>query len=166
MQYFSKIITWFGGLSPKSRLILIYQPFVIKQQSMMIFLFLKVRILERSSPRRSSLEKAVLLTISQNSQENTCARVSFLNFIKKRHCTGIFWWILEFLRTPFLRTHRTNASNWENKKMFGSRSCCLEVFWRKAALTNFVKFTGKVLCQGFFFYKVEAGVFLGTLQNF
>ena len=103
MQHFAKIITWFGGLSPKSRLILIYQPFVIKQKSMMVFLFLKVGILERSSHRRCSLEKAVLLTISQNSQENICARVSFLNFTKKGHCTGVFWWILEFLRIPFLR---------------------------------------------------------------
>ena len=36
--------------------------------------------------------KQVLLEISQNSQENTCARVSFLiNFIKKRDSgTGVF----------------------------------------------------------------------------
>ena len=41
----------------------------------------------RSSHQRCSV-KNVFLKISQNAQENTCARVSFLNFAK-------------FLRTPF-----------------------------------------------------------------
>ena len=40
-------------------------------------LFFFLTYLERSSHRRCSLKK-VFLEISQNSQENTCARVSFL----------------------------------------------------------------------------------------
>ena len=51
----------------------------------------------RSSHQRCSMEK-VLLEISQNSQENTCARVSFLiklqalacNFIKKETLAQVF----------------------------------------------------------------------------
>ena len=39
--------------------------------------------------RRCSVKK-VLLEISQNSQENTCARVSFLNFIKKETLAQVF----------------------------------------------------------------------------
>ena len=45
---------------------------------------------DRSSHQRCSIKKKVFLEISQNSQENTCTRVSFLikfsacNFIKKR----------------------------------------------------------------------------------
>ena len=34
--------------------------------------------------------KKVFLEISQNSQENTCARVSFLNFIKKEALAQVF----------------------------------------------------------------------------
>ena len=57
----------------------------------------------------------MFLEISQNSQENTCARASFLimlhasacNFIKKRGSdTGAFPAnCAKFLRTPFLREH-------------------------------------------------------------
>ena len=64
----------------------------------------------------------MLLEISQNSQENTCARVSFLkkfqasnfikkvpqacNIIKKRDSvTGVFLWIAKFLTTPILTEH-------------------------------------------------------------
>ena len=60
---------------------------------------------------RGVIWKKVFLEISQNSQENTCVRVSFLikdffNFIKKR-----FWHrgfpvnFPKFLRTPFYRTY-------------------------------------------------------------
>ena len=59
-------------------------------------------------------KKGFLLEISQNSQENTCAWVSFLiklqastcNFIKKRlwhRCFPVN--CARFLRTPFLREH-------------------------------------------------------------
>ena len=66
-------------------------------------------ILYRSSHQRSFLKK-VLLKISQNSQENTCARVSFLitllkrDFIKKRPWNR--WFpvnFVKFLRSPFLQ---------------------------------------------------------------
>ena len=63
--------------------------------------------------------KKVFLEISQNSQENACARVSFLiklqvwvcNFIKKR-----FWYrcfpvnFAKFLRTPILTEHLRRCS--------------------------------------------------------
>ena len=47
--------------------------------------------------QRCSVKK-VLLEISQNSQENTCAKVSFLiklQALGKRLCTGVFLWILQ-----------------------------------------------------------------------
>ena len=54
-----------------------------------------------AAAHKCSLEK-VYFEISQNSQENTCARVSFLmklqvkanNFIKKETDTDVFLWIL------------------------------------------------------------------------
>ena len=78
----------------------------------------------RSSHQRCSVKK-VFLEVSQNSQENTCARVSFFNkaaawkhlcqslffdkvanFIKKRDSgTGVFMWILwNFWEHLFHRT--------------------------------------------------------------
>ena len=39
------------------------------------------------------LHKKLFLKISQNSQENTCARVPFLILIKNDSGTGIFLWI-------------------------------------------------------------------------
>ena len=42
------------------------------------------------------------------------------------------------------------------------------VFYKKGVLRNFVKFTGKHLCQSLFFNKADSGpgVFLWILQNF
>ena len=49
--------------------------------------------------------KKIFLKISQHSQENTCARVSF-NFIKKRLWRRCFPVICaKFLRIPFLTEH-------------------------------------------------------------
>ena len=62
----------------------------------------------RSSHQRCSIVKGVL-RILQNSQENTCARVSFLlilffNFIKKETLALVFSVnFAKFLRTPFLQ---------------------------------------------------------------
>ena len=64
----------------------------------------------RSSHRRCSIRKGVL-EISQNSQENTCARVSFLiklqasgNFAKKETLAQVFSCeFCEISRTPFLQ---------------------------------------------------------------
>ena len=62
----------------------------------------KVARMFRCSHRRCSVKK-VFLEISQNSQENTCARVSFLIklqasglqlYYKRDYVTGIFLWIL------------------------------------------------------------------------
>ena len=58
--------------------------------------------------RRCSIKK-VFLEISQNSQENTCARVSFLiklqasvcNIIKKETLTGVFLWALQNFKEHF-----------------------------------------------------------------
>ena len=56
---------------------------------------------ERSSHQRRSMKK-VFLEISQNSQENTCARVSFL--LKKRPWHRCFLVnFAKFARTPFLQ---------------------------------------------------------------
>ena len=44
----------------------------------------------------------------------------------------------------------------------GSKSCHPEVFYKKDALKNFTKFTGKHLCRNHFFYKV-AGLRPATL---
>ena len=55
--------------------------------------------------------KKVFLEISQNSQENACARVWVCNFIKKR-----FWYrcfpvnFAKFLRTPILTEHLRRRS--------------------------------------------------------
>ena len=38
------------------------------------------------------------------------------------------------------------------------RSCCQEVFYKKGVLRNFAKFTGKHLCQSFFFNKVAVQI--------
>ena len=74
----------------------------------LLLLFAKEAVAQTSSVKK------VFLEISQNSQENTCARVSFLkklqtmacNFIKKRlwhKCFPVNF--AKFLRTPFLTEH-------------------------------------------------------------
>ena len=58
---------------------------------------------------------------------------------------SIYKWFLKWLNT------------WNNThEMIGAqnRSSRLEVFCRKGALRGFAKFTGKHLCQSFFFNKV------------
>ena len=68
-------------------------------------------ILQKQSYRRCSVKK-VFLEISQNSQENTCARVSFLIKLQAWDSgTGIFLWILQnFLEHLFYRTPPVAAS--------------------------------------------------------
>ena len=66
-------------------------------------------IIQTEAATRSALWKKMFLEISQNSEENTCARISFLkacNFIKKETLAQVF--LCEFckiLRTPFLTEH-------------------------------------------------------------
>ena len=71
--------------------------------------------IEMSSPQTEAVVQRcfvnkVFLEISQNSQENTCVRVSLLiklqasNFIKKETLAQVFpVKFAEFLRTPFLQ---------------------------------------------------------------
>ena len=61
-------------------------------------------VLEAVAQRCSVIN--VFLVISQNSQENTCARVSFLNFIKKEAQAQVFFCgFCEISKNTFL--HRT-----------------------------------------------------------
>ena len=66
---------------------------------------LRSRFAFRRRPPGGVISKEVFLTISQNPQENTCARVSYLsNFTKKRlwhECFTVNF--AKFLRTPFLQ---------------------------------------------------------------
>ena len=50
---------------------------------------------------RGVLLKKVFLKISQNSQENTCARVSFLIKLQAYRCFPVSF--AKFLRSPFLQ---------------------------------------------------------------
>ena len=91
--------------------------------------------------------------ISQNSQENTCARVSFLikfqaqacNFIKKETLTQVFSCQLckIFKNTFFYRTPPGDCFY-------------LDMFCRKGALKNFANFTGKHACRSLFLIKLQA----------
>ena len=91
---------------------------------------------------RDVLYENVYLEISQNSQENTCARVSFLiklqatGFIKKRlrhRCFPVGF--AQILRTPFLQ----NTSNrlllafllMQTHQIFNRSSNCVNVHYRK-----------------------------------
>ena len=62
--------------------------------------------------------KKAFLEISQNSQENTCARVSFSFFIKRETLTRVFLWILRNVSEHlFYRTQLVAASG-GLRKMF------------------------------------------------
>ena len=71
-------------------------------------LFLSAKEQSPAATNGDVLQKKVFLEISQNSQENTCAGVSFLQlFIKKESLTLVFsceFWE-HFLRTPFFTEH-------------------------------------------------------------
>ena len=91
---------------------------VLENSFQMFFLFL-----DRSS-RRSCSVKKVFLEISQNSQENTCARDSFFNkvagqacnFIKKDSVVQVFSCeFCEISKNAFFIEHlRATASVWSN----------------------------------------------------
>ena len=70
--------------------------------------------------------RKVFLEISQNSRENTCARVSIL----------------------------IKLQAWP-KKTFLNRSSHRRCSVRKGVLRNVAKFTGKHLCQSLYFHKVQ-----------
>ena len=60
---------------------------------------------------RSCFVKKVFLEISQNSQENTCARVSFLIRLQVFTDTGVFLWILWNSENIFLQRTPPVASS-------------------------------------------------------
>ena len=100
----------------------------------------------------------VFCKVLQNSQENTCARVSFLiklqvsacNFMKKETLAQVFSY--EFCQisqnTFFIEHLRTTASATHPEAIV--QGCTV----KKDALENFAKFTGKHLCWVLFLNKV------------
>ena len=78
--------------------------------SVIPYSLLHFRISVRSSHQRHSIKK-MFLEISQNSQEITCARASFLKeawglqlYLKRDSGTGVFQWILRNFEHLFYRT--------------------------------------------------------------
>ena len=123
-----------------------FVPVIMKRFSLFLFLqklksFLEDfwrSLLDFSRPFRSSCQrcsvKKVFLEISQNSQKNTCARVSFLNRTSRDDCFS-----------PLKRFyHLFTESN--KLKLFNGQEKLPEVFYKKVVLRNFAKFTGKHLC--------------------
>ena len=115
------------------------------------------------------LWKNVLLKVSQNLQENKCARVC--NFIKKETLAQVFSYEFYeiFKNTFFYRTTPGDCfwrtSHWDKRLCSGNvlqeifhsdrnnhRTCSIKI----DVLKNFVKFTGKHLCQSLFFNKVAS----------
>ena len=74
--------------------------------------YTKLELVTNRSSRPEVFCKKGFLEISQNSQENTCARVSFFNFIKKLTLVQVF--SCEFCEisksTFFYKTHPVAAS--------------------------------------------------------
>ena len=84
----------------------------------------------RSSHRRCSVEKGVLVELSQNSQENTCARVSSLKklqawglYYKKDTGTVVFLWILQNFKEHLFYRTSPNDCFWylHNKQLHQAR---------------------------------------------
>ena len=66
--------------------------------------------------------KKAFLEISQNSQENACARVSFLR--KLQACIEYLWWLL--LKYGLQFEVHLRATETENDKRLDILFCCLE----------------------------------------
>ena len=130
----------------------------------------------------------MFLNISQNSQENTCSRLSFLlklqalasTLLKKRlrqvlSCEyyEIFknTFFIELLQTttPYfispLLLIREVYLHQEWFYLLKGRSSRPEVFCKKGVLENVAKFTGKHLCQDLFFNKVLNFIKKGTVEQ-
>ena len=74
--------------------------------------------MDRSSQQMCSMKKKTFLKISQNSQENICARIcAACNFIKKETLAQVFF--CEFFEisknTSFTKHLRTTASRWKKE---------------------------------------------------
>ena len=63
--------------------------------------------------------KKVFLEISQNSQENTCARVSFLRLWHR--CFPVNF--VKFLRTPFLTEHLWTTASDTLLSLYKQKTC-------------------------------------------
>ena len=107
-------------------------------------------VMSRSSHQRCSIKKLVL-KISENSQENTCARVSFLiklhacNFIKKETLTQFFSReFCEIAKNNFSTEHlRTTAS--ARLVLFQSFPIFLSNSLRRNNRTNWIRINSKIL---------------------
>ena len=122
----------------------------------------------------------MFLDISQNSQENTCARISACNFLKKETLAQVssceFCKIFKntfYYRTPLVAASGglylieissliCRACQWTGFYMIGTfviRSSHQEVFCKKAGQNNFSKFTEKhlrwILLDQTFFHGVQ-----------
>ena len=91
-----------------------------------------------------------LLEILQNSQENTCARASFLiksqaSGLRPATLLRLWYWCFPMNFGKFLRTPFSQNTSWQ---------LLLIVLW-KVSLTNFTKCTGKQLFQSPFLNKSE-----------
>ena len=89
-------------------IILCFEPLTIFAQSSILDAWLET-LRFRGTHRRCSIKKAVLKTLWQYSQENTCVGVSLLKrnckfIIKKQQHRCFPVNIVKFLRTPFLKS--------------------------------------------------------------
>ena len=106
--------------------------------------------IQKQSPRRV-LSKKVLLEISQSSQENTCARVSFLIklqasdlqlYLKRDSGTDVFPWIL----WNFGKSHTQCCPNTSETTLHKKITCAIlalsaeQWFWRKITYTTICLF--------------------------
>ena len=120
-----------------------------------------MNLLSEAVVQRCSV-KMVFLNISQNSQENTCARVSFLikfeaeacNFIKKETLAQVL--SCEFCEisgnTYFTEHLRATACIFRNSQS--------QMLFKIGALKNFTNFTGKQLCWHLFLMKLKGCNFI------
>ena len=84
--------------------------------SAVVIIFLHVILINAEAVTQMSSVKKVFLEISQNSQENTCAKVSFLrpqgcNFFKKETLTQVFSYeFFEIIKNSFFTEHLLEMS--------------------------------------------------------
>ena len=123
----------------------------------------------RSNHQRRSVKKAVLRNYATFTGKHPCwnlflIKLQFLqgyNHIKRTPTQVFSCEYCEIRRNTYFEKHlRTAVSG--NRKGLNIRSSHPVVFCEKGLLRNFLKFTGKLLCQSLFFNKV-AGLRPATL---
>ena len=117
--------------------------------------------------QRCSVKK-VLSEILQNSQENTCARASFLIKLqakKEPSCTCVLLWILQIFQEHLFLQNTSVSCFWELPsfgkfvtEMLIFRSSRSQMFFKIGVPKNFAIFTGKHLFWPLqaFFYRTPA----------